>query len=581
MKKKIIAVVLAVGMLLFNRNVFAGISLDAIKKSEEAAKARGERTWEEMESSYSSGQYKVGTDIPAGEYILFAGGETGYFCVSSDSNADNILLNDNFEYNSIITVQDGEYLELTRCYAVGMSDNLDIDTSGTGMFKVGTHIPAGEYKLEAGNEKGYYCIYSDSRHGDIIANNNFDGQTYVTVSDGQYLQLVRCCFAERPVTETVNINFDIETGIPQPLGRDDFLVDIENDVDGMGKYDNDVLMFLNQECSEGGYYCLFNYLDGYEVNPEKDTGEVTIYRGITLGKSTKEDLINAYGLGIEYEFDKDTDLIYNASVHNGDLNGTAILGEYSTEVIFYNYKDLGQIIFFIKEDGIIEAIAYTNITIYQADAETIKEAQIVLTEKGYDCGAPDGIIGSNTRNAILNFQKDNQLFESGIVDDQLLKTLGEDNIENKDTNSNTISITMFVERYNEGIDYYNAIAERDGYNTANYITEELAQGSDNFSPDGELSLCVNPNTTYKSEIGIINAWSENKDSLDANVATGEIMAMLYAFDRSLNDGAEALDLWSELNENSTINKNGISYDNYSFGNMVALKAQYDGFDITK
>ena len=57
-------------------------------------------------SSYPVGQYKVGTDMPVGEYILFASGGKGYFCVSSDSNAKDILFNDNFEYNSIITVRE-------------------------------------------------------------------------------------------------------------------------------------------------------------------------------------------------------------------------------------------------------------------------------------------------------------------------------------------------------------------------------------------------------------------------------------------------------------------------------------------
>ena len=150
------------------------------------------------DGEYKTGMYKVGMDMPAGEYILFASGGKGYFCVSSDSNAKDILFNDNFEYNSIITVLEGEYLDLSRCYAVPISENPDVDTTGTGMFKVGLHIPAGEYKLNSGNQKGYYCIYSDSRQDDIIANDNFEGQSYVTVNNGQYLELARCYFVDLP-----------------------------------------------------------------------------------------------------------------------------------------------------------------------------------------------------------------------------------------------------------------------------------------------------------------------------------------------------------------------------------------------
>ena len=149
-------------------------------------------------TKYDAGMYKVGADIPAGEYIVFAPGGRGYFCVSSDSNQNDILFNENFDYNSIITIRDGEYLDLTRCYAVPAEENPDVDVSATGMFKVGTHVPAGEYKLESVGGTGYYCIYSDSRQDDIIANDNFDGQNYVTVSDGQYLVLVRSRFTELP-----------------------------------------------------------------------------------------------------------------------------------------------------------------------------------------------------------------------------------------------------------------------------------------------------------------------------------------------------------------------------------------------
>lgn len=149
-------------------------------------------------TKYNSGQYKIGTDVPDGEYILFASGGTGYFCVSSDSNETDIILNNNFENNSIITVNDGEYLNLTRCFAIPLSENPDVDLSETGMFLVGTHMPEGEYKIDSGSQDGYYCIYADSRQDNIIANDNFQGTKYVTVSNGQYLELVRCKFVDIP-----------------------------------------------------------------------------------------------------------------------------------------------------------------------------------------------------------------------------------------------------------------------------------------------------------------------------------------------------------------------------------------------
>ena len=60
------------------------------------------------------------------------------------------------------------------------------------MFKVGTHIPAGEYKISS-NGSGYLQVSSDSSHSfnSIISNNNFDNDTYITVTDGQYLTISR------------------------------------------------------------------------------------------------------------------------------------------------------------------------------------------------------------------------------------------------------------------------------------------------------------------------------------------------------------------------------------------------------
>lgn len=141
------------------------------------------------DKKYKEGQYKIGLDIPAGEYIIFADSRSGYFCLSSDSNGNDIIANKNFEYNNIIYVNEGEFLELSRSYAVPIDkvDELPIDKAT--MFKVGVHLPAGEYKLIG---SGYYCIYNDNRQDDIESNHSFKNQAYITVRDGQYLSLKGC-----------------------------------------------------------------------------------------------------------------------------------------------------------------------------------------------------------------------------------------------------------------------------------------------------------------------------------------------------------------------------------------------------
>lgn len=161
------------------------------KAAEEAEKLRKETL---QNNRHSAGMYKVGTDIPAGEYVLVG---DGYFRIDKDSSGDfsSIVANDNFSGNSIITVSAGQYLTVERAVFYDINLNPDVNTSGEGMFKVGLHIPAGEYKLvSTGSLSGYYAIRSDSSHSfkSIKSNDNFTGEKYITVKNGQYLTLSRC-----------------------------------------------------------------------------------------------------------------------------------------------------------------------------------------------------------------------------------------------------------------------------------------------------------------------------------------------------------------------------------------------------
>lgn len=59
-----------------------------------------------------------------------------------------------------------------------------------GMYRVGRDIPAGEYKLTTTNkERGHFTIYSSSERDSVIAVDTFKNSTYLTVKEGQYLEL--------------------------------------------------------------------------------------------------------------------------------------------------------------------------------------------------------------------------------------------------------------------------------------------------------------------------------------------------------------------------------------------------------
>lgn len=160
--------------------------------------------------TYYASMYHVGTDMPAGEYILFADNGYGYFEVAKDATGkvESIIANNNFTYNTIVTVKKGQYLQMNSAYAVPFSKVASLDTSKSGMFKVGVHISAGKYKIVADGNYGYVEICKDSSHdlNSISSNDNFDGTKYIEVKNGQYVLLSNAHFTNE--TDSTNIPSD-------------------------------------------------------------------------------------------------------------------------------------------------------------------------------------------------------------------------------------------------------------------------------------------------------------------------------------------------------------------------------------
>ena len=145
---------------------------------------------------YAVGQYKVGSDIPAGEYLAIG---KGYLELSKTPNADigNIIFNDNFEGQCYIDAQEGEYIKILSELKLYPTDSAPkiLPNNGKipqGQFKVGIDIPAGEYKIIA-EDNGYFEIATGTRRdtGKIIKNQFVPtaSSLYATVENGQYLRL--------------------------------------------------------------------------------------------------------------------------------------------------------------------------------------------------------------------------------------------------------------------------------------------------------------------------------------------------------------------------------------------------------
>ncbi|MBQ7505339.1 MAG: hypothetical protein IJT79_08500 [Ruminococcus sp.] len=147
---------------------------------------------------YREGQYKVGTDIPSGTYIAYpTDSYGGYYCISADTNGDDIIANENFDGQNYFTIQDGQYLKLSGCIAHPVSEKEKVTYNNgylyEGQYLVGDDVPAGTYKIYSLDKwGGYYALTSDANGDDIHSNDNFDGERYITISYGEYLTLSNC-----------------------------------------------------------------------------------------------------------------------------------------------------------------------------------------------------------------------------------------------------------------------------------------------------------------------------------------------------------------------------------------------------
>lgn len=179
---------------------------DAPENTQSATEATAEAATIPNIQIYGEGMYKVGSDLGAGEYYVTSSEYFGaYVEVASDSssNLDSIIANANVETFTFFTVEDGQYFTVTDGEFVKVEDayvpGADLnDTYMAGMYRVGTDIPAGEYKVTCTSDFGAYVeVATDSTHrfDSIVTNANVETTFCITVQDGQYLTVTGGEFA--------------------------------------------------------------------------------------------------------------------------------------------------------------------------------------------------------------------------------------------------------------------------------------------------------------------------------------------------------------------------------------------------
>ena len=92
------------------------------------------------------------------------------------------------------------------------------------------------------------------------------------------------------------------------------------------------------------------------------------------------------------------------------------------------------------------AFSISEVKIYAAstektltDVDTIKTIQAMLNYMGYDCGNPDGVAGTNTKNAINEYQNSKGQAQTGQLTASLLADLYSDMLDILEKTAQTYS----------------------------------------------------------------------------------------------------------------------------------------------
>ena len=151
----------------------------------------------EIAEPIRSGMYKVGQDIPSGDYILFGNSDFSYFTLYKDSTGglDSTLGIEFIKGHLYITLEEGDYFELTKAEAYPANaspSTAPIGNPTSGMYLVGKDIPPGEYVVSGDSNLSYFTVYADVTYKgfDGIHTIEFiDGNKYITLFEGQYISL--------------------------------------------------------------------------------------------------------------------------------------------------------------------------------------------------------------------------------------------------------------------------------------------------------------------------------------------------------------------------------------------------------
>ncbi len=161
------------------------------------------------EGIYPQGIFHVGTDLPAGTYWFSGSSSTlSYFFIlqpaSESAETYNTVHVNSYYGHNLMELKDGEVLILVNngtMTPIAKMTQQFTSPYGSGVYRVGTDIPAGSYRVIVGDGADDYSAYyvmSDLNYSDdsYLESDYFvsgDTGTEITREEGTYVELYNMC----------------------------------------------------------------------------------------------------------------------------------------------------------------------------------------------------------------------------------------------------------------------------------------------------------------------------------------------------------------------------------------------------
>lgn len=197
----VLALVCSTGAALAEYDL-ENMSLEALYDLREAVDARiGALEQEQGRQIYDSGLYEVGTDMPAGDYVLVESEDAVFASVIIHKEADPespLLIHHLINGQAVIRLRAGTWVTLSeaQAYPIGQAPRDEDGIYEEGGYWVGHTLPAGTYALSPSDKAplSSYSIYSNilCAGAQLTRFEVLHEPIAIVVKEGDYIELSGC-----------------------------------------------------------------------------------------------------------------------------------------------------------------------------------------------------------------------------------------------------------------------------------------------------------------------------------------------------------------------------------------------------